>query len=67
MTNNDLLIRLRYALDIKNTDMVEIFKLGGVNVTKEDVLKILTKRKEERMKIIMWEIMTIISHVIMKC
>lgn len=47
MENNDILIRLRYALDIKNKDMVEIFKLGGVEVTKEEVLKILTKSKEE--------------------
>ncbi|TSI10740.1 DUF1456 family protein [Lysinibacillus sp. BW-2-10] len=46
MTNNDLLIRLRYALDIKDTDMVEIFQLGGINVTKEEVRKILTKPKE---------------------
>jgi len=46
MDNNDILIRLRYALDIKNTDMVEIFKLGGVDVTKKDVLKILTKSKD---------------------
>ena len=43
MENNDILIRLRYALDIKNTDMVEIFKHGGIDVTKEEVLKILTK------------------------
>ena len=47
MENNDILIRLRYALDIKNKDMVEIFKLGGVEVTKEEVLKILTKAKED--------------------
>lgn len=47
MENNDILIRLRYALDIKNKDMVEIFKLGGVEVTKEEVLKILTKSKED--------------------
>ncbi len=46
MTNNDILIRLRYALDIKNTDMVEIFKLGGIDVTKEEVLKILTKPRD---------------------
>lgn len=37
MKNNDILIRLRYALDIKDNDMVEIFKLGGIDVTKEDV------------------------------
>ncbi|WKA59141.1 DUF1456 family protein [Planococcus shenhongbingii] len=47
MDNNDLLIRLRYALDIKNTDMVEIFKLGGVELSKEEVLKVLTKTPEE--------------------
>ncbi|NWQ42326.1 DUF1456 family protein [Bacillus sp. EB106-08-02-XG196] len=46
MENNDILIRLRYALDIKNTDVVEIFKLGGIDVTKDDVLKILTKPKD---------------------
>lgn len=47
MDNNDILIRLRYALDIKDTDMVEIFKLGGIDVTKEEVRKILIKTKEE--------------------
>ncbi|MEK4230814.1 YehS family protein [Solibacillus sp. FSL H8-0538] len=47
MTNNDILIRLRYALDIKNNDMVEIFKLGSMKFTKEEVLKILTKSKDE--------------------
>ncbi|WP_142829100.1 DUF1456 family protein [Planococcus soli] len=46
MDNNDLLIRLRYALDIKNKDMVEIFKLGGVELSKEEVLKVLTKTPE---------------------
>ncbi|MEK3976440.1 YehS family protein [Psychrobacillus sp. FSL K6-1267] len=46
MENNDILIRLRYALDIKNKEMVEIFKLGGVEISKEDVLKLLTKSKD---------------------
>lgn len=46
MENNDILIRLRYAQDIKNIDMVEIFKLGGVKVTKEDVLNMLRKPEE---------------------
>jgi uncharacterized protein YehS (DUF1456 family) len=45
ISNNDILIRVRYALYIKDTDMVEIFKLGGVEVTKEEVRKILTKLK----------------------
>ena len=43
MSNNDILIRLRYALDMKDADIVEIFKLGGVELTIEDVLKILIK------------------------
>lgn len=47
MDNNDILIRLRYAQDIKNHEMIEIFKLGGIEMTKEDVLKILTKSKDE--------------------
>jgi uncharacterized protein YehS (DUF1456 family) len=47
MLNNDITIRLRYALDIKDTDMVEIFKLGGVNVTKDDVRMMLQKIDED--------------------
>ena len=47
MDNNDILIRVRYALDIKNQDMIEVFKLGGLEFTKEEVLKILTKSLEE--------------------
>lgn len=42
MNNNDLLKRLRYALDIKDSDMVAIFRLGGVEITKETLKGILT-------------------------
>ena len=47
MDNNDILIRLRYALDIKNKNMVEIFKLGGIELTKDEVLLVLTKSKDD--------------------
>lgn len=47
MNNNDRLIRLRYALDFSNAEMVDIFKLGGVEVTKEEVIQLLTKPKED--------------------
>ncbi len=47
MTNNDILIRLRYALDIKNVDMVEIFKLGGLSVTKDELMNMLIKVKDD--------------------
>ena len=41
MTNNDFLRRLRYALNIKDNIMVQIFKKGNITVTKEDVLDYL--------------------------
>lgn len=46
MNNNDRLIRLRYALEIKNAEMVEIFKLGGTETTKETVQNILSKPED---------------------
>lgn len=43
MDNNDILIRLRFAMDLKNKEMAEIFKLGGMSVTVPEVVKILTR------------------------
>lgn len=43
MDNNDLLIRLRYALNMKDAQMVEVFKLGGMELTQEQVRKLLIK------------------------
>ena len=47
MDNNDILIRIRYALNFKDGEMVKIFKLGGVEVTEEEVKKMLIKSKED--------------------
>ncbi len=47
MNNNDILIRIRYALNLKDGQMVKIFKLGGVEVTEEEVKKLLTKVKDD--------------------
>lgn len=46
MTNNDILIRLRYALNIKDSDMVEIFRMGGLEFTKAEVQKMLINPKK---------------------
>ncbi|MEZ0481008.1 DUF1456 family protein [Planococcus sp. SSTMD024] len=46
MDNNDILIRLRYALDLKNSDVKEIFALGGEKVDAVEVPLILTKTPE---------------------
>lgn len=43
MDNNDILIRLRYAMDIKDSDMIEIFRLGGITITKEKIRRHLVK------------------------
>ena len=50
MTNNDFLRRLRYALNIKDNIMVQIFKKGNITVTKEDVLDYLKKDIDEGLK-----------------
>lgn len=47
MNNNDILIRLRYALDIKDTDMIKIFKLGDLDITRDELRTLLTKQNEE--------------------
>lgn len=46
MDNNDILIRLRYALDLRDIDMLNIFRLGGADLTQEQVRKLLIKSKE---------------------
>ncbi|MFC4772829.1 YehS family protein [Enterococcus hermanniensis] len=48
MNNNDRLLRLRYAVDIKDQDLIRAFELGGMTVTHEEVSAMLTKEKETR-------------------
>ena len=50
MTNNDFLRRLRYALNIKDDILVQIFKNGNITVTREDVLDYLKKDIDEGFK-----------------
>ncbi|QQB73460.1 DUF1456 family protein [Fusobacterium canifelinum] len=50
MTNNDFLRRLRYALDIKDNIMVQIFKKGNIILTREDVIDYLKKDIDEGFK-----------------
>ena len=47
MIHNDVLRSVRYMLDISDNKMVEIIKLGGMDVTKEDLLTYLKKDEEE--------------------
>ena len=50
MTNNDFLRRLRYALNIKDNIMVQIFKKGNIIVTREDVIDYLKKDTDDGFK-----------------
>ena len=43
MTNNDILRRLRYALDIKDSTMTEIFKLSEYEITRSNLIDLLKK------------------------
>lgn len=47
MIHNDVLRSVRYMLDISDNKVVELIKLGGLEVTKEDVLTYLKKDEEE--------------------
>ena len=50
MTNNDFLRRLRYALNIKDNIMIQIFKKGNIIVTREDVIDYLKKDTDDGFK-----------------
>ncbi len=47
MNNNDILRRLRYALNISNPQMAEIFKLSEYDITEAKILTLLKKEEEE--------------------
>jgi len=47
MTNNDILRRLRYALDIKDSTMIEIFKLSEYEIAHSNLIDLLKKEEEE--------------------
>lgn len=46
MTNNDILRRLRYALDIDNISLIKIFRLSGYEIDQNTVLNLLKKEGE---------------------
>lgn len=47
MTNNDVLRSVRYALDLSESTLVEIFKLAGYDIAREDIAHFLKKEDEE--------------------
>ncbi len=47
MINNDILRRLRYALNISNSDMAEIFSHSGYTISEGEILDLLKKEEDE--------------------
>ena len=47
MNNNDVLRQLRFALDISNPDMIEMFKFSGCSMDQSTLLKLLKKEDED--------------------
>lgn len=47
MTNNDIIRRIRYALDLHDTKIIELCRLGGHDLEKISVTNILKKEEEE--------------------
>lgn len=47
MVNNDILRRVRYALNIKDRTMLDIFKYGENPITNEELLNLLKREGEE--------------------
>ena len=47
MVNNDILRRVRYALNIKDRTMLDIFKYGENQITHEELLNLLKREGEE--------------------
>jgi uncharacterized protein YehS (DUF1456 family) len=47
MMNNDVLRSIRYMLDISDTKVVDIIKLGGLDVTKAQIMAYMKKDEEE--------------------
>ncbi|NBB08294.1 DUF1456 family protein [Pseudomonas sp. SLFW] len=47
MMNNDVLRSIRYMLDISDAKVVDIAKLGGIEVTKAQVIAFTKKDEEE--------------------
>ena len=47
MINNDVLRRVRYALDLNDLTMIDIFALSGAEIRRDDLLNLLKKDNQE--------------------
>ncbi|MBL1261669.1 MAG: DUF1456 family protein [Thiotrichaceae bacterium] len=50
MTNNEIIKKLRIALDLKELDIIEVFKLSGYEIKKSELSGIFRKRENKHFK-----------------
>ncbi len=50
MTNNEIIKKLRIALDLKEVDMTEIFELSGYEIKKQELASIFRKEGHKNYK-----------------
>lgn len=50
MTNNEIIKKLRIALDLKEVDIIEVFKLAGYEIKKSELSGIFRKRENKHFK-----------------
>ena len=46
MNNNYILVKIKHAMDLNNKDMVDIFRLGGIAISEEEVQNLLIGERE---------------------
>lgn len=52
MINNEIIKKLRIALELKDTDIIDIFELGGVKLTKSEVSAFFRRRDHRNFQIL---------------
>jgi uncharacterized protein YehS (DUF1456 family) len=50
MTNNDIFKKLRIALELRDTDIIEILKLSGFDISKSELSALFRKEGHENYK-----------------
>ncbi len=59
MTNNDILKKLRIALDLKEIDMIEIFEFAGYEINKSELSGLFRKEGHKNYRSCSDELLTL--------
>ncbi len=51
LSNNDILRKLKIALNLKNEDMIDVFKFAGVDVSKHELTAFFRRKSHKHFKL----------------